>query len=238
MKPKIGITLDCQESGTFSKRPHYALRKIYFDIIYAAGGLPVAIPHISEAMEDYLGEVDGVVIPGGNFASPSSWYLSAQENSPYENSPRLDFDICVIKRVLELDMPILGICAGMQLMAGIHGCKMVSNINDFIETDIDHLNERPAEELAHLVNLEADSKLKEIVGCNSFKVNTAHQEAVVEITDDILVSAVSPDGVIEAIEFPDKKFALAVQWHPEFFTKKGDPNFKIFEALVLASLRS
>lgn len=234
MRPKIGITLDCEEKGSFSKRPYYALRKIYFDIIYAAGGLPVAIPHIDHAIDDYLAEIKAIVIPGGNFASPESWYISESETQSYEPSPRLESDLAVIEKAFELDMPMLGICAGMQLMGGLKGCKMTHDVHKFVKTDIDHLNEKPAEQFAHKVKVTKNSLLEKITGCREFDVNTAHREAIVEVPDNIIVNAVAPDGVIEGIEFPDKKFAIGVQWHPEFFLDKNDPSFKLFEALVRA----
>jgi putative glutamine amidotransferase len=235
MRPLIGITLDWQQEGTFSKRPHHALREHYFDAVKKAGGLPLGIPFAPELIDDYLNKVDGIVVPGGFFASPKSWYISDNAQSPYDASPRLEFDLDLIRAALDKDVPILGICAGMQLMGGVLGCKMTENLQEYYDTKIDHINAKPAEEKAHAVEVRKDTLLEKIVNTSKFDVNTAHREAIVKTSDKVIVNCIAPDGVIEAIEIPNKRFALGVQWHPEFFTDDEDPNFKLFKALVAES---
>ncbi len=232
MRPVIGVTLDWQEKGTYSKRPHYALRENYFKIIYKAGGIPLALPQIGEAVDELISKVDGLMIPGGGFASPPDWYVESEDNCPYEPSPRLGFDLAIIEKAFKLDKPILGICAGMQLMGGVKGCKMTPNIHKYLGTKIDHLNEKPAEEFAHKVKVKKGSLLAKITKSQEFDVNTAHQEAIVKAPDNVVINAVAPDGTIEGIEFPEYRFALGVQWHPEFFDQAKDPNFLIFKALI------
>jgi len=234
-RPLIGITLDFQESGTFSKRPHYAVRTHYFAAVEAAGGLPVAIPHLAGLLPDYFSRIDGLVIPGGTFASPEAWYVDPHEPKPYEDSPRADFDIAVVEGALKRDLPLLGICAGMQELACVAGAKMTRNLHKHHKTSVDHLRGKPAEEYAHEVTVEPNTRLAGIVGAGRLAVNTAHQEAVVSVPKDMTISARSPDGVIEAIELPGRKFAIGVQWHPEFFTASGNPHRKVFEALVAAA---
>jgi putative glutamine amidotransferase len=226
--------MDWQEKGTFSKRPHHALRDSYFDIIYKAGGLPLAIPQVHEGIEEYLQNIDAIVIPGGFFASPDEWYIE-EAKSPYEHSQRLQFDLDIIKAALKANMPLLGICAGMQLLGGINGCKMTQDINKYLGTKIDHLNEKPANEFAHKVKVKNGTFLHKISGVDEFMVNTAHREALVEVADGVVVNAVSSDGAIEGIELPAYKFVIGVQWHPEFFTNPDDTSFKLFKALVKAT---
>ncbi len=232
MRPKIGITLDWQEQGSFSKRPHYALRDAYFDIIYQAGGLPFAVPYIADAIDDYLDGISGLIIPGGDYAFPKEWYIDPNEEKPYSGSKRLNFDIAIAKAAIEKDMPLLGICAGMQIIGGVSGCKMTADIRKSIDTKIDHLNEKPAEEYAHIVDVSSGSLLKKIVNKQQFDVNTAHCEAIVKVSDIVKISAAAADGIVEAIELPGKKFIIGVQWHPEFFNNETDPNFALFKALV------
>lgn len=232
MRPIIGITLDWEEKGTFSKRPYYALRESYFDIIYKAGGLPVGIPYISGAISGYLSNISALVVPGGDYALQRDWYVNPDEEKPYPPSKRLEFDIEIITQALAKDLPLLGICAGMQVMGCVLGAKMTPNINNYLNTKINHLNHKPAEEFAHDVHVERNSLLYKIAGADKFPVNTAHVEAIVSTPEEILVSAKSADGVIEAIEIKNKKFALGVQWHPEFFMNENDPSFLIVKALV------
>lgn len=230
--PSIGITLDWQEEGTFSKRPHHALREHYFQAITKAGGLPFGIPYAPDLIDAYLKKVDGLVIPGGFFASPSNWYITDDGKSPYEASPRLEFDLELIQTALARDIPILGICAGMQLMGGVLGCKMTHDVQTHFSTDIDHLNQKPAEEVAHSVDVKKGTLLSKIIGKDSFGVNTAHREAIVEVSDNVIINCLSEDGIIEGIEIAKKRFAVGVQWHPEFFLEDNDPSFLLFKALT------
>ena len=232
MRPIIGITLDVAEKGSFSTRPHYALRTSYFDMIYKAGGLPVAIPYLHDAIDEYFQNISALIVPGGDYALQKDWYVDPEEDKPYPPSERLDFDIAIVKKALEKDIPLLGICAGMQIMGGVLGAKMTPNINKFLDTEIDHLNQKPAEELAHDIVVEPDSLLYKITGKKKFAINTAHAEAIISVPDALSVSAKAEDGAIEAIEIANKNFALGVQWHPEFFLEENDPNLLIVKALV------
>lgn len=236
MRPIIGVTLDwdkgCEAKGTFSRRPYYALRESYFGIIYKAGGLPLAIPYITEAIDEYLDKISGLLIPGGDFAFKKEWYVNPDEEKPYQPSKRLDFDIAIANRALDRDVPLLGICAGMQVLGCISGAKMTPNVNKHLNTSIDHRNHKPADQVAHDVKVAANSKLYSITGKDIFAVNTAHSEAIVETPENVLVSGVSEDGAIEAIEIKNKEFAIGVQWHPEFFPDNTDPSFLIVKALV------
>lgn len=234
-KPIIAITLDWQESGSFSSRPHYALREHYVNVIEKAGGIPVLLPYLENMIDEYLDLAGGLLIPGGFFASPPSWYIGNDGKSPYEESPRLNFDLELIEKALKRDMPILGICAGMQLMAGLYGCKMTPDIHKHISTKIDHLNGEPAESKAHKIILENGSGLIDICGSKEFDINSAHREAIISVTGDVLISGKAEDGTIEAVEIKGKKFAYGVQWHPEFFDSESDPSFKLFKALVRAA---
>ncbi|MCD6035104.1 MAG: gamma-glutamyl-gamma-aminobutyrate hydrolase family protein [Rickettsiales bacterium] len=234
-RPLIGITLDWQEKGTFSRLPHYALREHYFACIHAAGGLPVAIPHNAKAIPDYLSLVDGLLVPGGDFGLLAKWYIDPNEPKPYAASPRLEFDMAVIKGALAREIPLLTVCAGMQIMGGMMGCKLTANINNYCNTSIEHHQEARRGEYVHPVNLVPGTQLKKIVRAGeSFGVNTCHREAIVQVPKNgkVVVNAVAPDGIIEGIELPDYKFALGLQWHPEFFYEDDNPHLRIFKALV------
>ena len=228
-KPIIGITLDYCEGGGFSPRPYYAIRESYFDRVREAGGVPIAIPYQPELIDDYLEMVDGVIIPGGDFALDADWYVN-NDGPAFPNSPRLEFDIEFIKKALARDIPLLGICAGMQILAGMHGCKLTSNIQEYSNCNRNHLDEIEAESIAHQMKVEFGSALHSIVKVDEFGVNSRHREGVVEVSDAVTVCGKSDDGIIEAIELPNKKFALGVQWHPEFFV--SGENFEIIKTLI------
>ena len=236
-RPIIGVLLDYEAEGSFSKRPHYALRRGYFDAIWAAGGTPVAVPYIDDAAASYVGFCQGFLFPGGTYPFPARLYGDA----PIANEalhPRFQFEEQLMRQAVDQDLPVLGVCAGMQVMASLFGGTFYRNLKGTIDSAIDHLNERPAEQTAHGVEIVNGSRLHQVLGGTQFQVNTAHNEALNNRPEGLVVNAIAEDGVIEGIEVPGKRFCLGVQWHPEFFAVEGDPNFNLFKALVDAASRS
>lgn len=230
MRPLIGILLDFEAEGSFSKRPYNALRCAYFDAVDKAGGLPLGLGYVPDTMNDIIDRLDGLVVPGGFYPFPSVYYGEPDDGAPPH--PRVAFEFSLVENALELDMPILGICAGMQVLGILRGGILHRDIHKAIKTGIDHLNERPAEEAAHDVEVVPGSLLHAITERTRFGVNTAHREGFTELPRNVTASAHAPDGVIEALELEDHRFALGVQWHPEFFLEAGDPNRRIFEVFV------
>lgn len=233
-KPIIGVLLDWEESGSFSKRPYYTLRQGYFDAITAAGGLPIGLAYGAANTSEYLNLIDGLLCPGGNFASPAEWYVNG-EKTPYAPSPRAEFEVGFIKEALDAGCPVLGICGGMQVMGAAFGCKFTGDLHAYYKTDIDHKKGTPATDFAFDVTIERGTKLHDIVGSDRLKVNAAHREAIVEHPPEAIISAKNDIGVVQALEIPAYDFAIGVQWHPEFFVAddKGQPGHrKLFEALI------
>ncbi len=233
-RPLIGVLLDYQDAGTFSTRPHYAIRTAYFDAVYAAGGLPVGVPYIAAAIAETIEHCDALVTPGGSYPFPADWYGDAPD-STIAPSPRFAFETALTEAALAADLPLLGICAGMQVIAGVFGGRFYRDVAVEPGTEIDHLNEKPAEQTAHDVAITPGSRLREIVGRDVMAVNTAHREALKAAPEGIVVNAVSTDGLIEGVEVPARKFCVGVQWHPEFFATDGDPNLELFRALIAAA---
>lgn len=235
-RPVIGVLMDYEAKGSFSSRPHYALRLAYFDAIQKAGATPVAIPYLPDATEEFLDLVDGVVLPGGFYPFPEAFYgnTSAPTEEPH---PRVAFEMAFAGRILARDIPLLGICAGMQVMATALGATIHRDVHNVYETSIDHLNEKPAEEFAHPISIVPGTLLHRITGLDTMQVNTAHREGVNinpggDGIDGLVINARAPDGVIEGLEIISNRFALGVQWHPEFFLEPGNPHLALFEALA------
>ena len=236
-KPTIGVLLDWQEDGSFSSRPHYALRQLYFDAILECGGLPFGLPYNDANLDEYIDRIDGLFCPGGNYATPDSWYVNGEETT-YDDSPRAGYEVKLIKAALNTGLPVLGVCGGMQVMAAAFGARMTADLHKFYDTTINHKNGKPADQFAYDIAITRGTLLHKITGTETMKVNSAHREAVVTVPDDVNISALSEDQTIQAIEIPAYDFALGVQWHPEFFVKdaKDQPGHrKIFEAFLQAA---
>lgn len=233
-RPNIGILLDYEAKGSFSKRPHYALRTVYFDAIWKAGGTPIGIPYIEGAVAEYTRLCDGFLFPGGFYPFPARLY-GEPEKGPEILHPRFKFEEQLMGHLIDENQPVLGVCAGMQVMAGLYGGTFYRNLHDNIETQIDHLNHRPAEQFAHGVDVVSGSHLHSVLGATHISVNTAHNEALNNNPDGLIINAIAEDGVVEGVEIPNKRFCLGVQWHPEFFATDGDAHFNLFTALVDAA---
>lgn len=228
-RPLIGLTLDWCERGTFSPRPHYALRANYFNAIWQAGGLPVALPLITTAQDDYLDRVHGVLVPGGDYPSPGWWYGDSHGS---DDHPRAEADVALIRKVLERHMPLLGICAGLQTLTVATGGILHWRVREKVPGALDHRGV-PLENVSHTVNVREGSLLREIMGEATVNVNSHHNEGVARVGEGVVVSGTAEDGVVEAVEISGQPFALGVQWHPEMQVTPHDA--AVFEAFVRAA---
>ncbi len=233
-RPNIGILLDYAADGSFSSRPHYAIRTGYFDAIWQAGGLPVAIPYLADGLAAYMELCQGFLFPGGFYPFPARLYGEPAIKDE-DLHPRFVFEEQLMQGTVDRDVPVLGICAGMQVLAGLYGGTFYRNLHDVIDTEMDHLNQCPAETTAHGVRIEAGSRLHGLMGTTEIAVNTAHNEALKNQPPGLMINARAADGVVEGVEVPGKRFCLGVQWHPEFFANPGDANFNLFTGLVRAA---
>jgi putative glutamine amidotransferase len=236
-KPIIGIPLDFEEQGSFSKRPHYALRHHYFDAIKACNALPVGLPLDTDSIEDHIDLCDGFLLPGGTYKFSDDWYQNTtQTNTKQTPNPRIKYDQTLTLELHKRKIPTLGICAGMQVMAGILGGKFYRDVSLELPTKFDHLNAKDAEEEAHSIEIFKGSFLHALLNTDKMSVNTAHREALVECPKGTELCASSPDAVIEAIAWKNHPFGLGLQWHPEFFLEdKNNPHMQIIKAFINAT---
>ena len=229
--PLIGVTLDAEPPGGYSKYPWYALRRNYADAIAAAGGLPVAVPHLPALASDLLDRIDALVITGGAFdIDPALYGDGARHASVTLKAGRTAAELALLRGALDGDMPVLGICGGEQLLAVALGGTLIQHIPDAIPDALPHEQPNPRDEPGHNVALRAGTRLAGIVGAAAMQVNSSHHQAVRDTGAGARVNAVAPDGVIEGIESETYRFCLGVQWHPEFRIDPGDA--RIFAALV------
>jgi putative glutamine amidotransferase len=234
--PLIGITLDAEPPGGYSKYHWYALRANYADAIVAAGGLPVAVGHHAGLAEAMLDRLDGLVVTGGAFDVDPALYGGGVRHETVSLKPgRTDAELALLNGALRRDMPVLGICGGQQLMAVALGGALIQHIPDSVADCLEHEQKRPHGEPAHGVAIQPGTLLRRITGCQTMQVNSSHHQAVASPGPYAVVDAVAPDGVIEGIEDPRFRFCLGVQWHPEFDTDPADRS--IFAALVGACAR-
>lgn len=233
-RPLIGLTLDSEPAGGWSKLPWYALRQNYCDAIAAAGGVPVCLPHHPDLALDYLDHIDAVVVTGGAFdVDPSLFGATEKHVTVTTKDRRTAFELALMQGLLARDLPILGICGGQQLLAVALGGTLIQHLPDELPSDIPHEQPNPRTEAGHDVIVAEDTLLHRIVGAGRIPVNSAHHQAVKAVPAPIIVNAAAPDGVIEGIEDPARRFCLGVQWHPEYHISPADR--AIFDALIAAA---
>ena len=234
--PVIGITLDYEEGGGYSKMPHYALRENYCSAVSRHGAVPLPLPHDMSRVEDYVAMMDGLIITGGAFDVPPSMYGdTAVHEKVVLKDRRTRFEWEVTRRAIELKMPVLGICGGEQLLNVVLGGTLIQHIPDSITGALEHEQKNPRTEPGHDVSIIKGTLLHRIVGADSMAVNTAHHQAVDKVAPGCVVNSRTSDGVIEGIEWPGHPFCLGVQWHPEYDVTPADQ--KIFVAFLEAAKR-
>lgn len=233
-RPIIGITLDAEEPGGYSKFPWYALRENYASSITGAGGLPMALPHDVALVDSVLDRIDGLIVTGGDFdVDPALFGETARHQTVTTKDGRTQFEMALTRGALTRDMPLLGICGGQQLLHVALGGRLVQHIPDAIKDALEHEQKNPRDEAGHDVAIVPGTLLHRITGSDILSVNSAHHQAAEDEPDGIAINARASDGVIEGIEAPAQTFCLGVQWHPEFLISEGDK--KIMLALIDAA---
>lgn len=233
-RPLVGLTLDSEEGGSYSKFPWYAMRRNYAGWIADAGGLPTALPHEPDLAGAFLDRIDALVVTGGDFdVDPALFGARERHASVTTKDRRTAFELAAVRGALERDMPVLGVCGGEQLLNVALGGTLVQHIPEEIPGALAHEQPNPRDEPGHVVEIVAGTRLAEIVGESRIEVNSAHHQAVAETGNGVVVNARAPDGVVEGIESPAHRFCIGVQWHPEFAIQEGDR--RLAEALVRAA---
>lgn len=231
-KPLIGILLNDGGPGGYSIYPWYAMRKNYSEIIAAKGGVPVFIGHDVNVVEDYLDKLDGIVLTGGDLKSPPAAYEKGQHKRvDPKHYPRESIEFVIVQEAYKRNIPLLGICAGMQNMNVALGGTL-QNLKEAGITTIEHRVEN-REQIQHQIIVVPKSLLHSIVKKKQFGVNSNHREGINRLSDKFVVTARAPDNVIEAIEAPNKTFFIGVIWHPEFVL--SDEDKLLWQAFVNAS---
>ncbi len=226
-KPKIAIIMD---ENTSSGGDRYEVSKCYFSAIKRAGAHAFGIPFDPDMTEHVVDEFDGFLSVGGRINFPEEWYVDGDQ-SQYPKSDRLAVDVALMKGFLARDKPVLGICNGMQMLACLNGCRMVSDVRSYWSGAFVH----DQSDMLHEVNIPRGTVMADILEAETFSVNSLHREAIVEVSDAVVVTARATDGVIEGIEVPSQSFAMGLQWHPERLDVSDHPGARIFKAFVDAA---
>lgn len=206
----------------------------YMTAVEACGGLPIMFPMTSDEDElDQLYEMcDGILFTGGHDVDPEIYGQRPTDKCGKPCKARDIMEKYLLEKAIIDDKPVLGICRGIQFMNAVLGGTLYQDLPSEYESNTEHHMSPPYDETIHGVDVLNDTKLANIIGAGLHQVNSYHHQAVKELSDKCNVEAISEDGLIEAISVKDKKFAIGVQWHPEFAYKKKDDCKQIVQAFI------
>ena len=216
--PIIGITGNVTEGNL-------SLLSGYFKSVIAAGGIPMVIPPYEDTslMIEMLNRIDGLLLSGGADINPLFLHEQPVEALHNINPWRDRQELLLVKLAANRQIPILGICRGIQTMTAALGGSLYQDIDTQMEgKHIKHSQDLDRAYASHTVTLEPDSILAKLFDTETLAVNSFHHQAVKEPAPGFRVTARATDGVIEAIESTEYKSMLGVQWHPECFIVNQD----------------
>lgn len=228
-KPIIGVTpLYDRERESIWMLPGY------LEVLTACGGLPVILP--LEAKGTDAGQLvelcDGILFTGGQDVDPVLYGQEVLEFCGERCEGRDKLEQALFREALRADLPIFGICRGMQFINVMMGGTLYQDLPSQRGVGLSHRMKPPYDARWHDVELVEGSPLRELLGEERIGVNSCHHQAVRDLAPGLEAMACAADRIVEAVYCPDKYFLQAVQWHPEFSWRKDDRQRRIMGAFV------
>ena len=229
MKPIIGVLplLDDEKDSLW-------MLPGYFNGILRAGGVPVMLPLSSEpsVIEHAIQMCDGFLFTGGHDVSPELYGVSRKYSNVICCKKRDEMEGALMKRALEEDKSMLGICRGIQFLNAYLGGTLYQDLQAEHPSEIDHHQTPPYDVPVHMNEVKKGTPLYQLLGKDEISVNSYHHQAIKMLAPGLNVMAQSEDGLIEAVYMPDKRFVWALQWHPEFAFETDVDSMKLFRTFV------
>ncbi len=247
--PVIGIVPSQNRSEKMVSFPER-----YANAIVNAGGAPLLLPLSNDphVYETLFPLIDGFVLTGGNDIDPARYGAIRDSGKITDHTPeREELEYLILSYAYRFDLPLMGICRGMQMINVCLGGTLYRDlddqfpgivrpgINDYIPElpKLVHWQPKPYSDPTHVVNIVPDSKLGHLLNAKQIMVNSMHHQGVCDLSTRVRAVAYAGDGLVEAIEVLDRDFMIGVQWHPEFFSGNHRMGC-VFAALIEAAKRS
>ena len=232
-KPVIGLCTSYEKNETEDR---IFINHAYLEAVRHFGGIPVVIPgEAEEGEQEYLLSLcDGLILTGGDDIDPALYGEEIINDTVFPAPERDVREPRLIALALRRDLPVLGICRGLQILNVYFGGTLYQDLPAQMVTDVMHKMERPFERVIHDCYLIPESPLAKLTGRETIGVNSFHHQAVKDVAPGLEIMAKAPDGIVEAVRKPDAKFLWAVQWHPEMLWPVEDASGQIFRAFISA----
>jgi putative glutamine amidotransferase len=230
-RPRIGIPMRIDYPTE-----RFYLARHYSEAVEAAGGAPVHVSLIprAEYIDAVVDGLDGILLPGSDSDVDPLRY--GQQPHPALGSVHMikdETDLLIIDAAERRQLPLFAICFGMQVLNVSRGGTLIQDIRSQVPHAIKHEQGAPRERPSHNVSVPAGSKLNQIINTEDLLVNSHHHQAIETLGADLVATAWSSDGVIEAFEDPRAdRFVIAVQWHPEMGWQNDQFSQRLFDSFV------
>ncbi len=233
-KPVIGISMSMlsDTNGVFAKYPRAYVNDDYIRSVNENGGIALTLPicEDEENLEYYTDIIDGLILSGGHDINP---HLYSEEIHPKTGDifPRRDtFDMVLLKKMLEKNKPVFGICRGFQLINVAFGGSLVQDLDELGKNHIKHWQDQDCAMPVHKINFKGENFFTELYGKETF-TNSWHHQVLKDVAEGFEVCGRTSDGVIEAIE-DKKRNIIAVQWHPEMMSINDKDAQNLFKKFI------
>lgn len=231
--PVLGITTYAPRENL--ERFHLPVQ--YVHAVRRAGALPWLIPPGEPHLRELLARLDGLVLSGGGDIDPELYGGAKEHPELYGiHRERDETELALARAAFELELPMLGICRGCQIVNVAFGGSLIEHLPDEVGPDVAHRGTGPGTSNLHEVELARGSKVLAIVGRPRPSTASSHHQAIRKVAPGFEISAHAPDGTIEAVERRDHPFYLAVQWHPEETAAEDAGQQRLFDALAAAAI--
>lgn len=215
--PLIGLPTLAIPAGP--KPARFGINQSYVRTLARAGCAPVLIPLLEneERLRSIYQRLDGIVFPGGADVAPQEYGEEPIDNLNIVEADRDRVELRLARWAFDDDLPTLGICRGQQVLNVALGGTLYQDLGHQGVTTVEHSDKdgRKRNQLIHRVRLDPDSRIAQLIDETSVEVNSLHHQAVKDVAPALRVTGKADDGVIEAFESPNRRFLMAVQWHPE-----------------------
>ncbi len=209
----------------------YTVPASYVEALVATGALPVVLTYTAaDTIPAVLDAVDALLLIGGGDVHPDLVGTNPDPLIRRVDAERDHFEFALLRAALRTRLPLLGVCKGAQCLNLAAGGSLVVDLARDVPASIAH--DVGIDRPGHRIDVVPGSRLQKAVGVASAPVNSAHHQAVRTPAPGFLVSALAPDGVVEAVEFDGDIFRMGVQWHPEALAVDAAAGRKIFRAFV------
>ena len=214
----------------------FYLGRDYGEAVEAAGGLPIHISLIPKAeyIDSVVAQLDGILLPGSDSdVDPLRYSQQPHPQLGTVQTIKDETDLLVIEAAEKREIPIFAICFGMQVLNVSRGGTLIQDINSQVPDAIKHEQGAPRDRPSHRIRLSENTRLSNIGGAVDALVNSHHHQAIESVGANLVATAWTTDGVIEALEDPrPDRFILAVQWHPEMGWQNDLLSQRLFRAFV------